>query len=174
MLFTFAGIYANNLKYIIILVFVAMKQIYIVSTSIFSIVNNIFLLLLLMIIIIIEASRGAGAESVTVKSTGCGFEPQSRKWNIYLPEISGIRTESKRTKCLDTRYLLSAYCTIGQNGFFSFGFILIMMIYCYLWLSMFCYIMLLEGARDFARLLGVNSKKTTKHVFNKIFLTVWI
>ena len=33
---------------------------------------------------------------------------------------------------------------------------------------------LLEGARGFARLLGVNSKKTTKHVFNKIFLTVWI
>ena len=32
----------------------------------------------------------------------------------------------------------------------------------------------LEGARGFARLLGVNSKKTTKHVFNKIFLTVWI
>ena len=30
----------------------------------------------------------------------------------------------------------------------------------------------LEGARGFARLLGVNSKKTTKHVFNKIFLTV--
>ena len=30
----------------------------------------------------------------------------------------------------------------------------------------------LEGARGFARLLGMNYKKTTKHVFNKIFLTV--
>ena len=26
-----------------------------------------------------EASRGARAQSVTVKSTGCGFEPHSRK-----------------------------------------------------------------------------------------------
>ena len=30
----------------------------------------------------------------------------------------------------------------------------------------------LEGARGFARLLGANSKKTTKHVFNKV--SVWI
>ena len=33
-------------------------------------------------------------------------------------------------------------------------------------------IYILEGARGFARLLGVNSTKTTKHVFNKIFLTI--
>ena len=33
---------------------------------------------------IIEASRDAGAQSVTVKSTGCGFDPHSRKLNIYL------------------------------------------------------------------------------------------
>ena len=26
-----------------------------------------------------EASRGAGAQSVTAKLTGCGFDPQSRK-----------------------------------------------------------------------------------------------
>ena len=31
---------------------------------------------------------------------------------------------------------------------------------------------ILEDARGFARLLRVNSKKTTKYVFNKIFLTV--
>ena len=31
-----------------------------------------------------EASRGAGALIVTVKSTGCRFDPHSRKWNIYL------------------------------------------------------------------------------------------
>ena len=31
-----------------------------------------------------EASRGAAAQSVTVKPTGCGFDPHSRTWNIYL------------------------------------------------------------------------------------------
>ena len=32
----------------------------------------------------IKASRGAEAQNVTVKSTGCGFDPHSRKRNIYL------------------------------------------------------------------------------------------
>ena len=32
----------------------------------------------------IEASRGAGTQSVTRKPTGCGFDPHSRRWNIYL------------------------------------------------------------------------------------------
>ena len=32
----------------------------------------------------LEASRGARAQSVTVKSIGCGFDTHSRKWNIYL------------------------------------------------------------------------------------------
>ena len=31
-----------------------------------------------------EASRGAAAQSVTVKPTGCGFDPHPRRWNIYL------------------------------------------------------------------------------------------
>ena len=31
-----------------------------------------------------EVSRGAGAQGVIVKSTGCGLDPHSRKWNIYL------------------------------------------------------------------------------------------
>ena len=31
-----------------------------------------------------EASRNAEAQSVTIKSTGCGFDPHSRKRNIYL------------------------------------------------------------------------------------------
>ena len=31
-----------------------------------------------------EASRGAGAQSVTVKPTSCGFDPHSRRSNIYL------------------------------------------------------------------------------------------
>ena len=32
----------------------------------------------------LEASRGAGAQSVTVKPTGCGLDSHSRRWNIYL------------------------------------------------------------------------------------------
>ena len=32
----------------------------------------------------VKASRGAGAQSVAVKSTGCGLDPHSRKRNIYL------------------------------------------------------------------------------------------
>ena len=31
-----------------------------------------------------QAGRGAEAQSVTVKSTDCGFDPHSRKFNIYL------------------------------------------------------------------------------------------
>ena len=31
-----------------------------------------------------EAGRGAAAQGVTVKPTGCGFDPHSRRWNIYL------------------------------------------------------------------------------------------
>ena len=31
-----------------------------------------------------EASRGAEAQSVTAKSTGCGLDLHSRKLNIYL------------------------------------------------------------------------------------------
>ena len=30
------------------------------------------------------SSRGAGTQSETLKSTGCGFDPHSRRWNIYL------------------------------------------------------------------------------------------
>ena len=29
-------------------------------------------------------SRGAAARGVTAKPTGCGFDPHSRRWNIYL------------------------------------------------------------------------------------------
>ena len=32
----------------------------------------------------IAASRGAGAQSVAVNTTGCRFDPYSRKWNICL------------------------------------------------------------------------------------------
>ena len=30
------------------------------------------------------ASHGAAAQSMTVKPTGCGFDPHSRRWNIYI------------------------------------------------------------------------------------------
>ena len=32
----------------------------------------------------VYAGRGAEAQIVTVKSTGRGFDPHSRKWNIYF------------------------------------------------------------------------------------------
>ena len=73
-------------------------------------------------------SRGVGAQSVTVKSTGYRFDPHSRRWNIYLhlyfyffalvsrqsatlssaiqhampPELGG----KWGTECLNTRFLL--------------------------------------------------------------------
>ena len=31
-----------------------------------------------------KASCGAGAQSVSMNRTGCGFDPHSRKWKIYL------------------------------------------------------------------------------------------
>ena len=36
---------------------------------------------------LLEASRGTGAQSVTVNATGCGFDPHLWKWNIYLKFI---------------------------------------------------------------------------------------
>ena len=35
-------------------------------------------------ILYVYASRGAAVRSVTVKPTGCGFDPHSRRWNVYL------------------------------------------------------------------------------------------
>ena len=61
------------------------------SISLLSyIINNIKMSLSHLIndndvcISICEAGHGAQAQSVTVKSTSCGFDPHSRKWNIYL------------------------------------------------------------------------------------------
>ena len=45
----------------------------------FLLIKNIFCLLSK-----IEATCGSGAQSVTVKSTDCRFDPHSRQWNIYL------------------------------------------------------------------------------------------
>ena len=72
----------------------------------------------LLLIISFEAGRGAGAQSVTVKSTGCGFYPHSRKWNIYLhlyfhffalvsSQSAGPVLGGKwGTECLNTRFPL--------------------------------------------------------------------
>ena len=37
-----------------------------------------------MLLLKFEASRGAGAQSVAVNATGCGFDSHSKKLNIYL------------------------------------------------------------------------------------------
>ena len=54
----------------------------------------------IIIYILYEACRGAGAQSVTVESTGCGFGPHSRKRSIDLHYIfsflrSGVEAERK-------------------------------------------------------------------------------
>ena len=51
--------------------------------------KNIILSFLILFLLFIkkgpiEASRGAATRRVTAKSTGCGFDPHSRRWNIYL------------------------------------------------------------------------------------------
>ena len=74
-----------------------------------------------------EASRGAGAQSVTVKPTGCGFDLRSRRWNIYLilyfhffalvsqhampPELG----RKWWTECLNTRFPLPTLLCPGYS-----------------------------------------------------------
>ena len=55
-----------------------------------------------------EATRGAAAQSVTVKPTGCGFDPHSRRRNIYLKFIfpilrSGVEAKRSVELCHSTR-----------------------------------------------------------------------
>ena len=57
---------------------VALEQLYLYGY--YVIWKYIFLLVLNLY----EASHGAAAQSVTVKPTGCWFDPHSRRWNIYL------------------------------------------------------------------------------------------
>ena len=40
---------------------------------------------------LVETSRGAGAQSMTVNATGCGFNPHSIKLNIYLKLLNKIK-----------------------------------------------------------------------------------
>ena len=81
--------------------------------------------------------RGAEAQSVTRKSTGCGFDSHSRKWNLYLhlylnffalvsrqsaalnsttqhtmpPELGG----KWGTECLNTRFPLPSLLCAGYS-----------------------------------------------------------
>ena len=56
------------------------------SLSLSSAVATFLLLFIIILLysIYIEASRGAEAQSMMIKPTGCGFDPHSRRWNIYL------------------------------------------------------------------------------------------
>ena len=54
------------------------------------------------------ASRGAAAQSMTIKPTGCGFDPHSRRWNFYLKFIfpflrSGVEVKRGVEFCHLTR-----------------------------------------------------------------------
>ena len=103
---------------------------------------------LLQHLILFEVSRGAGAQSVTVKSTGCLFDPHSRKRNIYLHlyfhffalvsrQIAALSTATQHamppelggkwgTECLNTRFPLpTLLCAEYRQKliFFRFFFI---------------------------------------------------
>ena len=63
----------------------SVKLIYLVySVSNYQFMYKNVCLYIFTCLIPIEASRGAGAQNVTVKATACGFDHHSRKWNIYL------------------------------------------------------------------------------------------
>ena len=54
-----------------------------------------------------EVSRGAAARSVTVKPSSCGFDPHSRRLNIYLKFIfpflrSGVKVKRSVKFCYST------------------------------------------------------------------------
>ena len=99
--------------------------------------------------LLFKAGRGAAARGVTVKPTGCGFGPHSRRWNIYfnlyfhffalvsrlsaalssatqhaMPPESGRKWA---TECLNTRFplpiLLCAGYSVKLISFFIVYFI---------------------------------------------------
>ena len=87
-----------------------------------------------------RASRGAAAQSVTVNPTGCGFDPYSRRWNIYLnlyfhffALVSRQTTQHAMppefdrkwgTECLNTRFRLPTLLFAGYSVKLFFLFIL--------------------------------------------------
>ena len=52
-----------------------------------------------MIKIVVEVSRGAGAQSVTVNATGCGFDPHSKERNIYFNLYFHFLCSGVEAKC---------------------------------------------------------------------------
>ena len=75
----------------------------------------------------IEASRGARAQSVTVKSTGCGCDLHSRKLNILLSKQSAALSSTNQhamppelggmwgMECLNIRFPLSTLLCVGYS-----------------------------------------------------------
>ena len=64
----------------------------------------------------VEHSRGAGAQSVIVESTGCGFNPHSRIWNIYLHlYFSFLRSGAEAKRGVELRQLTRNASTIWRN-----------------------------------------------------------
>ena len=79
----------------------------------------------------IYTSRGAAAQSVTVKPTGCGFDLHSRRWNIYLnlyfhffalvsrqsATLSSAEKNSAEsgTECFSTRFPLPTLLRAGYS-----------------------------------------------------------
>ena len=83
------------------------------------------------------ASRGAAARGVTVKPTGCGFDPHSRRWNICLnlyfhffalvSKLSAALSSATQhamppefsrkwgTECLNTRFPLATLLCAGYS-----------------------------------------------------------
>ena len=84
-----------------------------------------------------EAGRGAAARGVTAKPTGCGFDPHSRRWNIYLnlyfhffalmSRLSAALSSATQhamppefgrkwgTECLNTRFPLPTLLCAGNS-----------------------------------------------------------
>ena len=89
------------------------------------------------IIMVFEVSSGAVARGVTVKPTGCGFDPHSRRWNIYLnlyfhffalvSKLSAALSSATQhamppeigrmwgTECLNTRFPLPTLLCAGYS-----------------------------------------------------------
>ena len=67
----------------------------------------VFIYIFVISIGFIKASRGAAARGKTVKPTGCGFDPDSRRWNIYFnifPFLrSGVEVKCGVEFCHSTR-----------------------------------------------------------------------
>ena len=70
-----------------------------------------------------EASRGAAAQSGTVKPTGCGFDLHSRRWNIYLNlYFHFFALVSRQSLPLNTKCLQKS-AESGKRSVLTLGFL---------------------------------------------------